>query len=140
LFAGRDAAAPPRLRLAAAWLADITGLEHPNYRGEHAFYRVLRMPVVGVDHPGRAFLALALLARYEGTAEPAFAAPALRLLRSGQLDAARITGLALRLAVAVSAGATEVLRRTRLEVGDSEVLLIVPPASPGFAGEVVRRR
>lgn len=143
LFAKREAggeAVPERLRLAAAWLADIAGLEHPDYRGEHAFYRVLRAPVVGVDHPGRAFLALALLARYEGGIDAAFAGAARRLLRPEQLDAACVTGLALRLAIGVSAGSSAVLRRSRLELRDGGLLLLVPQNSPGFAGEVVRRR
>ena len=136
---GREAA-PERLRLAAAWLADIAGLEHPDYRGEHAFHRALRAPVVGIDHPGRAFLALALLARYDGGIDAPFAEAARRLLRPEELDAACVTGLALRLAIGVSAGSPAVLRRSRLELRDGGLLLLVPQNSPGFAGEVVRRR
>ena len=135
-----DEAVPRRLRLAAAWLADIAGLEHPDYRGEHAFFRLLRMPVVGVDHPGRAFLALTLLIRYDRDARAGFAEVARRLVGADAFETARLTGLALRLAVAASAGSTEALKRTRLEVHDGELRLVVPPDSAGFAGEVVRRR
>lgn len=139
LFVG-DERVPRQLRLAASWLADVAGLDHPDYRGEHAFLRVLRMPAVGIDHPGRAFLALALLTRYEGNANADFADSARRLLSDEAAEVARLTGLALRLAIAVSAGSTSVLKKTRLEIGTGELRLIVPPRAPGLAGEVVRKR
>ena len=139
LFGAREPV-PRRLRLAASWLADITGLDHPDYRGEHAFYRVLRMPVVGIDHPGRAFLALTLLTRYDGDTDAPFAADARRLAGPEMLETAHIAGLALRLAIAISSGSTDILSQTQLDVRDGELRLVVPPASANFGGEVVRRR
>src|SRR5690606_25646208 len=121
LFEGRPEEIPPRLRLAAAWLSDTAGLDHPDYRGEHAFFKALRLPVVAIDHPGRAFLALTLLARYEGTFGASFASSARGLLTPSQLHAALVTGLALRLAVAVGVGSTALLGETRLVPGENEV-------------------
>ncbi|MFN4088782.1 MAG: Ppx/GppA family phosphatase [Alphaproteobacteria bacterium] len=139
LFEGRAEAVPARLRLAASWLTDTTGLDHPDYRGEHAFFKALRMPVVGIDHPGRAFLGLTLLARYEGGIEAPFAAPAKALLDVERIRAALVTGLALRVAIAVGAGSSDLLARTRLVTG-AEGLVLRVPDDPGFGGEVVRRR
>lgn len=139
LFEGRAEAVSPRLRLAASWLADTAGLDHPDYRGEHAFFKALRLPVVGIDHPGRAFLALALLARYEGNMDAPFAGAAKALVSSDQMREALITGLALRVAMAVAVGATDLLTRTRLVTGADSLVLLVPN-DPGFGGEVMRRR
>ena len=139
LFDGRAEVVPPRLRLAASWLSDTAGLDHPDYRGEHAFFKALRMPVVGIDHPGRAFLALALLARYEGNVDAPFAGTAKALLNADQIRSALVTGLALRVAMAVAVGATELLLRTKLVTGADSLVLLVPD-DPGFGGEALRRR
>ncbi len=139
LFGGNDPA-PDRLRRAAAWLADIAGLEHPDYRGEHAFFRVLRIPAVGIDHPGRAFLALAIYARYEGDVEGPLVASARALLGPNELSAARTAGLALRLAIAISAGSDARLRRTMLRLEGDRLVLVVPAGDASFGGEMVRRR
>jgi len=139
LFDGSAEIVPPRWRLAASWLSDTAGLDHPDYRGEHAFFKALRMPVVGIDHPGRAFLALALLARYEGNVDAPFAGTAKALLTADQLRAAVVTGLALRVAMAVAVGATDLLTKTKLVTGADSLVLLVPD-DPGFGGEALRRR
>ena len=97
------------------------------------------MPVVGIDHPGRAFLALALLARYEGNVDAPFAGTAKALLTADQLRAAVVTGLALRVAMAVAVGATDLLTKTKLVTGADSLVLLVPD-DPGFGGEALRRR
>lgn len=129
-----------RLALAACWLGDICGLDHPDYRGEHAFFRTLRMPAVGIDHVERSLLALALLARYEGTTDAPFAADTLKLLSDEDLSAARVIGLALRLAFAIGAGSTERVRETELALTLKRLTLRVPEGGVGFRGEVVGRR
>src|SRR3546814_12702174 len=97
------------------------------------------MPVVAIDHPGRAFLALALLARYEAGIDAQFAEAAKGLLGPEQSRAALVTGLALRLASPVSVGSTELLSRTRIVTGADWLVLLVPD-EPAFVGDVVRRR
>src|SRR5262249_42656704 len=69
-----------RLRLAACYLSDIAWSEHPDYRADIAFLRVLRMPLTGIDHPGRAYLALSVFTRYDGAAEGGVTRPAWLLL------------------------------------------------------------
>ncbi|HJT08756.1 MAG TPA: Ppx/GppA family phosphatase, partial [Stellaceae bacterium] len=66
LFTG-ESAARQRLRHAAALLSDIAWHEHPDYRAEQALRSVLYMPVVGLDHGDRAYLAAIIYARYGGS-------------------------------------------------------------------------
>ncbi|MGN6103317.1 MAG: Ppx/GppA phosphatase family protein, partial [Devosia sp.] len=58
--------AQKRLREAACYLADIGWRGHPDYRGDQAVDLVAYGSMVGVDHPGRAFLAQVLAVRYMG--------------------------------------------------------------------------
>jgi len=67
LFAG-ETAEEMRLREAACWMSDIGSHDHPEYRAEQSFLRILRQPGIGLDHHARAFLGLTLALRYE--AEP----------------------------------------------------------------------
>jgi len=129
-----------RLRLAACLLADIAWNEHPDYRAEIAFLRVLRMPIVGIDHPGRAFLALTVYTRYAGTAEGDVTGPAWMLLGEERLRDAYTLGLGLRLAFTLSGGAPHVLRRVRLERGDGTIRLRIPKRTASIVGEAVERR
>src|SRR6185437_3201732 len=55
-----------RLREVACYLADIGWRGHPDYRGEQSVDMVAYGSMVGVDHPGRAFLAQVLAVRYMG--------------------------------------------------------------------------
>ena len=55
-------ASEQRLIDVAAMLSDLAWAEHPRYRGEHAFYKVLRLPVVGMSHFERVFVARAIFA------------------------------------------------------------------------------
>ncbi|MGR9791965.1 hypothetical protein ACUOFZ_24585, partial [Escherichia coli] len=48
------------LRQAVCWLSDIGSQDHPEYRAEQVFFRVLRQPGMALDHRARAFLALSL--------------------------------------------------------------------------------
>jgi exopolyphosphatase / guanosine-5'-triphosphate,3'-diphosphate pyrophosphatase len=129
-----------RLRLAACCLADIAWNEHPDYRAEIGFLRVLRMPVVGIDHPGRAFLALSIYTRYAGTAEGEATGPAWFLLDEDRLREAYRLGLALRLAFTLSGGTPDVLRRIRLERDDNSLRLRIPKKAASMVGEAVERR
>src|SRR5262249_22209678 len=68
LFPGEDAE-PRRLRLAACTLSDIGWRDHPDYRAEQAFTRILRLPIAGINHKGRVAIALAVFVRYGGEAD-----------------------------------------------------------------------
>lgn len=139
LFA-KSEAETARLRLATCLVSDIAWNEHPDYRAEIAFLRMLRMPVVGIDHPGRAFMALALHTRYAGTAEGGPTAPAWQLLGEERIRDAWRLGLALRLAFAISGGAPGVLKRVKLQRDGGALRLRVPSDLGTMIGEAVERR
>ena len=139
LFAGEDDAAA-RLRHAACLLSDVGWADHPDYRAEHAFLRVLRFPFPGVDHDERAFLALAVYARYTGTIDGPVTQGARALLSDAQALKALVLGLALRLAHTLTGGATALLQRTVLKVSGERLVLILPDDGSVPSGEVVQRR
>ncbi|MFM8801792.1 MAG: Ppx/GppA family phosphatase, partial [Tagaea sp.] len=102
--------------------------------------RALFMPVAGIDHPGRAYVALALYARYDGEPGGEIAQIAWRLLDETRLRDAFRLGLALRVAYRLSGGASSVLARTRLKLDGRDLVLEVPKRDAGMVGEVVGRR
>ncbi|TVR97772.1 MAG: Ppx/GppA family phosphatase [Rhodospirillales bacterium] len=129
-----------RLRLAACLLSDIGWSEHPDYRAEHAFHRVLRVPYPGLSHPERAALALAVFARYGGAPEHPMTAPTARLLDAAAVSRAVIVGLALRLAHTLTGGAPGLLPQTRLKVEKDRLVLCLPDDAAVFLSDAVDRR
>ncbi len=136
----RESAEEARLRLAACWLSDIGSHEHPEYRAEQSFLRVLRQPGIGLDHHARAFLALTLALRYEAEPDAPFLAPARLLLDMVAASRAVALGWGLRLAYTLSAGTPDLLAGTALVVRDGHLVLRLAEGSGVFAGESVIRR
>ncbi len=140
LFAGEDQPAL-RLRRVACLLSDLSWAEHPDYRAEHAFERVLRLPVVGVTHPERAALAVTSLIRYGGrTDDPILRPLRLGLLSDAQIIRAEVLGLALRLAHSLTGGVTALLNRIGLRLAPERLELLLPADLSGLRGEVTDRR
>jgi exopolyphosphatase/guanosine-5'-triphosphate,3'-diphosphate pyrophosphatase len=136
-----DETAPAaRLRYAACLLADIGWLEHPDYRAEQVYYRILRLPLTGIDHRARAELALAVHARYGGTGEDG----ELRLVEHYLDDDARrhakALGAALRLAETLVGGMTDLLADTRLSCDARTLQLELGATAADLNGEVAQAR
>jgi exopolyphosphatase/guanosine-5'-triphosphate,3'-diphosphate pyrophosphatase len=129
-----------RLREAACWMSDMGSHDHPEFRAEQAFLRVLRQPGIGLDHHARAFLALAIALRYEVDADAPFLRPARLLLDVATANRAEILGIALRLAYTLSAGTPDLLAGTTLRVQGTQLILHLEENSGVFAGESVVRR
>jgi exopolyphosphatase/guanosine-5'-triphosphate,3'-diphosphate pyrophosphatase len=129
-----------RLREGACWFSDIGNHEHPEYRAEQAFLRVLRQTGVGLDHHARAFLALTLALRYEAPIESPFLAPARALLDMTAARRAETLGTALRLAYTLSAGTPTLLAATRLTIESGKLVLTLDASSGVFAGDPIDRR
>ena len=136
----RETPADAALRAAACWASDSGSHDHPDYRAEHAYFRVLRQPGVGLDHHARAFLALAIALRYEAGPDAAFLQAARVLLDVAAVRRAEILGAALRLAYTLSGGTPELLAGTSLERQGGRLLLRLVEGSGVFAGESVLRR
>ncbi|MDO9499603.1 Ppx/GppA family phosphatase [Falsiroseomonas sp.] len=128
------------LREASCWIADIGSHDHPDYRAEQAFFRVLRQPGVGLDHHQRAFLAMVVALRYEADATAPFLATARLLLDPAAVKRAETLGAALRLAFTLSGGTPVLLAGTALRRRGEELVLRLVEGSGVFAGESVQRR
>lgn len=138
LFPG-EGGEPRRLREAACWMSDIGSHDHPEYRAEQAFLRILRQPGIGLDHHARAFLGLTLALRYEAEPEAPFLATGRTLLAPDAIQRATVLGCALRLAYTLSAGTPDLLAGTMLRVNHTLALRLAE-GSGVFAGESVTRR
>ncbi len=114
-----------RLRHAACLLADIGWRAHPDYRGQQSLNIIAHATFVGIDHPGRAFLALSVFYRHEGTGQhDDELSPRIRELASTRmLDRARVIGGAFRVAYLVSASMPGVLPRAPLIVSKGKLVL-----------------
>lgn len=129
-----------RLREAACWVSDVGSHDHPEFRAEQAFLRVLRQPGIGLDHHARAFLALAIAFRYEVESDAGFLRPARLLLDVAAAARAELLGIALRLAYTLSAGTPDLLAGTALRIAGQRLVLSLRENSGVFAGESVLRR
>ena len=127
---GPETADERRLRHAACLLSDIGWRAHPDYRGEQIINIITHAAFVGIDHPGRAYLALAVYFRHEGVAAEK-ASPMLRSLAGPRLfERARLLGALLRIAFPVSAGMEGALPGVVSGLVDKPVIAV--PTSVGY--------
>ncbi|MDB5364579.1 MAG: Ppx, partial [Rhodospirillales bacterium] len=129
-----------RLYHAACLLSDMAWLEHPDYRALHAYLRTLRVPFGGLDHFGRAFLALTLYVRYGGKPDDPMVVAAQQLLPEDARKHATILGLALRLALTMTGGTPRLLDRTALKLGHKTLTLELSGDSANLVADTVTRR
>jgi exopolyphosphatase/guanosine-5'-triphosphate,3'-diphosphate pyrophosphatase len=135
-----ETTAMARLREAACWMSDVGSHDHPEFRPEQAFLRILRQPGIGLDHPARAYLALTIALRYEADSAAPFLTPVRRLLDPATAKRAEILGMALRLAYTLSAGTPDLLAGTKLRVEGRRLILSLHEDAGVFAGEAIVRR
>jgi len=114
-----------RLRLAVCALTDMAWRDHDKVRAIESFRRLLQFPFIGISHPERAFLAVAIMARYGGSVDDGVRATARDLLSPSQVRRAEILGRALLLGHRVSASVPEILDQVRLRIGANGVQLEV---------------
>jgi exopolyphosphatase/guanosine-5'-triphosphate,3'-diphosphate pyrophosphatase len=134
-----ETAEEQRLRHAACLLADIGWRAHPDYRGEQSLNVIAHAAFVGVDHPGRAFLALSVFFRHVGFDDEL--SPHVRELASARMiDRARVLGAAMRVAYLVSAAMPGVLPHTPMIVEQGKLKLKFERSFTAFAGERVYAR
>jgi exopolyphosphatase / guanosine-5'-triphosphate,3'-diphosphate pyrophosphatase len=129
-----------RLRHAACLLADIGWRAHPDYRHEQSLNIVAHAAFIGIDHPGRAFLALSVFFRHMGLVDEALS-PRLRELASTRmLDRARVLGAALRVAFLISAAMPGILPHSPMRVEHGKLVLDLDAKRAALAGERVLNR
>jgi exopolyphosphatase/guanosine-5'-triphosphate,3'-diphosphate pyrophosphatase len=119
-----------RYRQAACLLADIGWRAHPEYRGKQSLNIIAHASFIGVDHPGRAFLALTNLFRHEGLFDDS-AAELKSLATPRYLERARVLAATMRVVYLLSAAMPGVIPRLKWEAQDDGALALVLPASLG---------
>jgi exopolyphosphatase/guanosine-5'-triphosphate,3'-diphosphate pyrophosphatase len=129
-----------RLRHAVCRLSDIAWRDHPDYRAEQAFDRILRLPIGGIDHDERVFAAASVAARYAGTLDPVAGEPVLRMIDEPTMARALVLGLALRLAYSLSGATPKLLRQSALRLAGERLTLVLPKNGSIMYGEAVGRR
>lgn len=129
-----------RLRHAACLLADIGWRAHPDYRGEQSLNIISNAAFSGVDHPGRAFLALAIFYRHVGLSDEELSPRIRELATTRLLDRARILGAVLRVAYVASASMPGVLSRAPLRVEKGKLKLKLPGDLAALGGGRLNNR
>jgi exopolyphosphatase/guanosine-5'-triphosphate,3'-diphosphate pyrophosphatase len=129
-----------RLRTAACLLADIGWRAHPEYRGEQSLNLIAHAAFIGIDHPGRAYLALANFYRHEGLIDEALSPHIRELATTRLMERARVLGATLRVAYLISGAMPGVVGRTRVEARGKALTLVLPPDLGPLAGARVVRR
>ena len=125
-----------RYRRAACLLADIGWRAHPDYRGTQSLNIIAHGSFIGVDHPGRAFIALANLYRHEGLFNDE-AAPEIKALATQRLqERARLLGGLLRVVYLFSASMPGIIPQLRwAKKGDKQLVLVIPKSHAALLGE-----
>ncbi len=139
LFAG-ETAAEQRLRVAACALSDYAWRDEAGLRAAESYRRLLRLPLIGLDHAERVFLAATIHARYGGAAADPALQPAIGLLTPELRRRAQLLGRVFLLGYRLSGGVPDILASARLQIDDSKVLLQVRRTARVPESEVVADR
>lgn len=139
LFEGEDENLR-RLRRAACLLADIGWHEHPDYRAEQVYFRILRLPLQAVTHEEKTRIALAVYRRYTGAKGGATLRVANALLTPEDMDWSRRLGTALRLAETLTGGNLDLLAGIELRLDTAQLTLALAPGHDDLFGDLVRTR
>lgn len=129
-----------RLRRASCWLSDVSWAEHTSYRAEHAWQHILSMPVGGITHAERVFLALVQYVRYGGSLKKKWLAAYQNQLSATQNKDALVLGNALRLAYSLSAGAEPLLHAAELMRQPKSLALAVEAGRERWVNQAILRR
>ena len=122
-------------------MADIGWRAHPDYRGAQSLNIIAHGAFVGIDHPGRVYMALANFYRHEGMIDDALS-PEMRTLAPQRLyDRAKMLGALLRVVYLYSAAMPGLIPRLKLiPDGIGGFLFAVPQDSADLAGERTENR
>ena len=129
-----------RLRAAACLLADIGWRAHPDYRGEQSMNIISHAAFVGIDHPGRMYLALAVYYRHAGLSDTELGAGIRELAPLRYRESARALAGAFRVAYLISGAVEGVLPRTSLRRAGGVVELVLPRDLQDLAGPRLEAR
>ncbi len=122
-------------------LADIGWRAHPEYRGEQSLNIISNAAFIGVDHPGRAYLALANFYRHEGLMDEDISPAIIKLASPRIAHRARALGALLRVAYQFSAAMPGNIKQTGFtKRARGRYTLDIPRDMDTFVGERPGRR
>ncbi len=125
-----------RLRHAACLLADIGWRAHPEYRGTQSLNIISHASFIGVDHPGRVYLALANLFRHDGIYDDVIAPELRDLIPPRYLERVRLLGAMFRVVYLLSASMPGVMPKLQWQSRpDGALALVVPARHAALYGE-----
>lgn len=125
-----------RYRRAACLLADIGWRAHPEYRGTQSLNIIAHGSFIGIDHPGRAFIALTCLFRHEGIFNDALSPEMRALATPVYAERARILGGLMRVVYVLSASMPGIIPKLKWEQRpDGALALLVPRTHAALLGE-----
>lgn len=124
-----------RLRHAACLLADIGWRAHPDYRGEQSLNLIAFGAFVGIDHPGRAYLALSIFFRHEGLSPDKVGSRIKTLAGPRLIERARLLAALMRVAYPVSVAMAGILPQTPLFARGQQVVLQLPRSMQALASD-----
>lgn len=129
-----------RLRHAACLLCDIHWRAHPDHRHEESVNIVENAAFLGVDHPGRAFLALAASYRYLGPDDDDVTPQFRALISAKMLERARILAAVTRAALVISGAMSGVLPVAPIACVKTKVNLTLPRRLADLVSERLQNR
>jgi exopolyphosphatase/guanosine-5'-triphosphate,3'-diphosphate pyrophosphatase len=131
-----------QLSRAACWLSDVGWRGHPDHRAGQAFLGVLNAPFIGIDHRGRALLALALFHRYGGESVDQIKRVERieRYLGAEGRQKAETLGAALRAGLSIAGPSAAVLGETSVRMTTANVILTLPRHRQPLVGDPVEKR
>lgn len=128
-----------RLRRAACHLADTGWRGHPDHRAELIYEEILNAPFIGIDHPQRNLLALALFHRYGGTSEK-LERKALRFIGEEAVGQARSLGFSLRAGLVLAGPSPALLRASAIRLTPGSLILTLPRRNQALVAEASTKR
>ncbi|QFU16263.1 exopolyphosphatase [Microvirga thermotolerans] len=129
-----------RLRHAGCLLADIGWRAHPDYRGEQSLNLIAYGAFVGLDHPGRAYLALSIFFRHEGLSPDKVGSRIVALAGPRLMERARLLAALMRIAYPISVAMEGILPRAPLVAEDDRIVLRLPSSMAPLANERLEGR
>ncbi|WP_421851959.1 exopolyphosphatase [Oricola sp.] len=124
-----------RYREAACRLADISWRAHPDYRGDQALNVLAYGSFVQIDHPGRAYIALANFFRHDGVKNPDLAPPIRAIADQRIWQRSRYLGAFFRVAYLFTAAMPGVIGDLEWrESEDGTMQLVLPPSMAELSG------
>ena len=135
-----ESAQERRLRHTACLLSDIGWRAHPDYRGEQSVALISNASFLAIDHPGRAYLALAVYFRHVGLSLDKVNPDVASLATPRLLNLARLLAALLRVAYPITIAMAGVLPRTPLTSTNARIVLTLPVELAALASERLENR